>query len=153
MIDGCGISCETAVRWISLDLCDDKSTLVQAMAWCHQATSHYLSQCWPRSMSPCGITRPRWVLKQDSLQVDIEPSMPAMVHPKTSLTWIKQKFHVLINNFSANESCCWISYYQLDPIGEEYKDHIITKIFQIDTLYYDRTHAESNIIVYLSSGG
>ena len=25
---------------------DDKSTLVQVMAWCHQATSHYLSQCW-----------------------------------------------------------------------------------------------------------
>ena len=22
------------------------------MAWCRQATSHYLSQCWPRSLSP-----------------------------------------------------------------------------------------------------
>ena len=31
------------------DLTDDKSTLVQVMAWCHQATSHYLNQCWPRS--------------------------------------------------------------------------------------------------------
>ena len=31
------------------------------MACCHQATSHYLSQCWPRSMLPCGITRPQWV--------------------------------------------------------------------------------------------
>ena len=26
---------------------DDKSTLVQVMAWCRQATSHYLNQCWP----------------------------------------------------------------------------------------------------------
>ena len=26
-----------------LDLTDDKSTLVQVMAWCRQATSHYLS--------------------------------------------------------------------------------------------------------------
>ena len=42
---------------MSLDLTDDKSTLVQVMAWCHQATSHYLSQCWPRSLSPYGITR------------------------------------------------------------------------------------------------
>ena len=33
----------------------------RVMAWCHQATSHYLSQCWPRSMSPYGITRPYWV--------------------------------------------------------------------------------------------
>ena len=47
---------------MSLDLTDDdKSTLVQVMAWCHQATSHHLSQCWPRSQSPYGITRPQWV--------------------------------------------------------------------------------------------
>ena len=31
------------------------------MAWFHQATSHYLSQYWPISMSPYGITRPQWV--------------------------------------------------------------------------------------------
>ena len=61
MIDGWGISCEIALRWMSLDLTDDMSTLIQVMAWCHQATSHYLSQCWPRYMSPYGITRPQWV--------------------------------------------------------------------------------------------
>ena len=26
------------------------------MAWCSQATSHYLNQCWHRSMSPYGVT-------------------------------------------------------------------------------------------------
>ena len=31
------------------------------MAWCCQATSHYLSQCWPRSLSPYGVIRPQWV--------------------------------------------------------------------------------------------
>ena len=46
---------------MSLDLTDDKSTLVQVMAWCRQATSHYLSQCWPRSLSPYGVTRPQWI--------------------------------------------------------------------------------------------
>ena len=59
--DGWGISCEIALIWISLDFADDQSTLVQVMAWCHQATSHYLSQCWPRSLSPYGVTRPQWV--------------------------------------------------------------------------------------------
>ena len=59
--DGWGISCKIALRWTPLDLTDDKSTLVQVMAWCRQATSHYLSQCWPKSMSPNGITRPQWV--------------------------------------------------------------------------------------------
>ena len=59
--DGWGIACGLALRWMSLDCTDDKSTLVQVMAWCRQATSHYLSQCWPRSLSPYGVTRPRWV--------------------------------------------------------------------------------------------
>ena len=61
MIDGWGISCEIALIWMSLDLNDEKSTLVQVMAWCRQATSHYLSQCWPRSLSSYGVTRPQWV--------------------------------------------------------------------------------------------
>ena len=50
VIDGWGISCEIAPRWMSLHLSDDKSTLVQVMAWCHQASGHYLRQCRPRSM-------------------------------------------------------------------------------------------------------
>ena len=59
--DGWGIYCKIALGWLPLDYICDKSTLVQVMAWCRQATSHYLSQCWPRSMSPCGITRPQCV--------------------------------------------------------------------------------------------
>ena len=58
---------------MSLDFTDDQSSLVQVMAWCRQATSHYLShgatyyitpclsQCWPRSLSPYVVTRPQWV--------------------------------------------------------------------------------------------
>ena len=61
VIDGWSISSEIALRWLSLKLTDDKSALVQVMAWCRQATSHYLSQCWPRSLSPYGVTRPQWV--------------------------------------------------------------------------------------------
>ena len=61
VVNGWGISCETALIWVSLNHTYDKSTLVQVTAWCHQATSHCLSQCWPRSLSPCGVTRPQWV--------------------------------------------------------------------------------------------
>ena len=66
VIDGWVISSEIALRWMSLALIDDKSTLVQVMAWCCQATSHYLSQCWHRSMSPNGITRPQWGKKNSA---------------------------------------------------------------------------------------
>ena len=61
VINGWGISCEIALIWMSLDLTDDQSTLVEVMAWCPQTTSHYLSQCRPRSLSPYGVTRPEWV--------------------------------------------------------------------------------------------
>ena len=62
LVNGCwGISYEIALGWMAQDIADDKSTLVQEMAWCHQPTSHYLSQCWPRSLSPYGVTRPQWV--------------------------------------------------------------------------------------------
>ena len=61
MNGGWGITYKIALRWMPLDLPDDKSTLVQVMAWCRQATSHYLSQCWPRPISPYGFTWPQWV--------------------------------------------------------------------------------------------
>ena len=42
---------------------DEKSTLVQVMAWCLKAPSHYLGQCWPQFMWPYlyDITKPQWV--------------------------------------------------------------------------------------------
>ena len=58
--DGWGISYEIALRWMPLDLTDDKLTLVQVMAWCRQATSYYLSKCWPRFVSPNGVTKPQY---------------------------------------------------------------------------------------------
>ena len=61
VIDGWGISYEIALIWMSLNLTDDQSTFVQVMAWCCQATSHYPSQCWPKCLSPYGVTRPQWV--------------------------------------------------------------------------------------------
>ena len=70
VIDRWSISCEIAFRWMPLYLItDDKSTLGQVMAWCHQATSHYLSQCCPRSLSPFNVTRPQWV---NTLRADDE---------------------------------------------------------------------------------
>ena len=56
-----GKHCGIAFRIKPQNLSDMKSTLVWVMVWCLQATSHYLNQCWPMSMSPYNITRPQWV--------------------------------------------------------------------------------------------
>ena len=61
VIDGWHVFCKIPLRWMSLYLNDEKSALVQLMAWCRQATSHYLSQRWSRSVSPYDIIRPQWV--------------------------------------------------------------------------------------------
>ena len=43
------------LRGMSQNLIGDESTLVRVMAWCRQATSHYLNKCWSISLS--GIWR------------------------------------------------------------------------------------------------
>ena len=52
---------DNAFWWMPQDLTDDKSTLVQVMAWGRQPTSRYLSQCWLSSLSPYGDARAQWV--------------------------------------------------------------------------------------------
>ena len=61
MIDILRTSCEIALMRMPQIHIGDKSVLVQVMVWCRQATSHYQSQCWPRSLSPYGTTGPQWV--------------------------------------------------------------------------------------------
>ena len=61
MINILNISCESAIRWMSQNAYDGVSRMVQVMACCHQAASHCLSQCWPRSVSIYGISRPNYV--------------------------------------------------------------------------------------------
>ena len=39
------------------NITDDWIKFVGVMAWCPQATSHYLSHCWRRSMLPYCVTR------------------------------------------------------------------------------------------------
>ena len=38
------------------------------MIWRRQALSYYLRQCWPRSMSPYGVTRPEWITHEDVIK-------------------------------------------------------------------------------------
>ena len=110
MNGGWGISYEIALRWMALDLTDNKSTLVQVMAWYRQATSHYLSQCWPRSMSPNGVTRPQWVkmvpsfkpgsafIKPDQLDRSIKVQIKIILLPTIS--------HLPLPNFVSCGRAC-----------------------------------------------
>ena len=48
---------EIALRWMPRNHTNEKSTLIQVVAWGCHATSHYLNQCWPRCVTTYGVTR------------------------------------------------------------------------------------------------
>ena len=75
--------CEIALRWMLLDLTNDKAISVKVMVWCHQATSHYLSQCWPSSMTSYDVTRPQWVNWSQLIQT--------ILHTKSFCNWTVTK--------------------------------------------------------------
>ena len=65
------IPCGNSIIWMLQDLAGGKSILVQGRAWCHQATSHYMKQCWLQSLMPHGIIRPKWVKKNGPLYIKL----------------------------------------------------------------------------------
>ena len=109
------ISYEIALRWMPQDLTDDKSTFVQVMAWCRQATSHYLSQCWPRSMSPYGVTRPQWVKVMAwacLVPIHVDLSSTGLKLQWIWFFFISQKMHVKcflqsVGHFVQTSMCWW----------------------------------------------
>ena len=112
---------DNALQWMPQDLTDDKSTLVQVMAWCRQATSHYLNQCWQRSPMPYEVTRPQWVkwdgillLKllatiaidsrvQDSL---IEAEWCIHMHQRTGSSLVQVMFCYLLGTDQSPQPIC-----------------------------------------------
>ena len=43
------MSQDLALRWMPQDLTNDKSALIQVLAWCHQSINHFLNHCQHRS--------------------------------------------------------------------------------------------------------
>ena len=88
-----GTCYEIALRWKPQNLTFKKSTSVQVMAWCHQAPSHYLNQCWPRSMSPFGINRPQWVNVSNHIKLAINTCHYC---PASRTTLVARRFRVAV---------------------------------------------------------
>ena len=118
-------SCEIALRWIPQISFDGKSRLVRVSAWCCQATSHYLSHYWSRSMwlflairiysNPwcfmisSGSYKERYLhRKQQLAELTLQSSSQALADDQGTLllTWI---------NFNPT----WISYYIKYKVSDE----------------------------------
>ena len=75
------ISCEITLRPMPLDLTKDESTLVQVMAWCRQAASHYLQPILtPNLHHHMVLNKPQWVNGTTLLVQYICPSETCKFH-------------------------------------------------------------------------
>ena len=90
------------------DFTNDKSTLLQVMAWCRQATSHYLGQCWPRSILPNGVARPQRVNFSRDVPLSYGPKLHHHCLHRCSSTYgawlsaaavLNTKFHICPTKF------------------------------------------------------
>ena len=113
------------------DPADDKSKLVQVMAWCRQATIHYWSQFWPRSKFPNGVTRPQWVktidiplllydTSEESRSIDIVSGYwSCMCYPTTSRD--VDSMHLIWWGWCGrNNNRCLYFYHAAYVVGEEF---------------------------------
>ena len=74
------------------------------MAWCQQAISHYLSQCWPRSTAPYGATIVIFLLSvSESFVRNIFP-----MHIFFLISRQRPIFYLWLNKVSANGRKCYI---------------------------------------------
>ena len=90
-------SYDNALVWIPRNL-NEKSVLLLVMVWCRQATSHYLNQCWTRSILPYGVTRPQWVHRQ--AWVYCKSNSQVSVNKPLQKTWRSVLIWVTNDNYS-----------------------------------------------------
>ena len=112
-----GTHYEIALCWMPQNLTIEKSTLLQVMAWCHQAPSHYLIQCWSKFMLQYGITRPQWLnqsrknIERDNIALSgnntIKLRQDCLLHliRKSSSQWLLNK--MTINGLCNKPNILW----------------------------------------------
>ena len=101
------------------------------MAWCRQATSHYLSQCWPRSMSPHGITRPQWVKSYWTAFCSCQLEMQFFLIYLWSLSDLSSKYPDMAGaNFSSKKA--WLPFNKKCNIILSYLNSDLKSIGEID---------------------
>ena len=139
VIDGWGISCELALIWMNVTRPYWWPVNIGSGNDC-QATSHYLSQCWPRSLSPYGVTRPQWV-KSEWLYLD---------YNLTKYCSYGQNWQVImgsINVFSAEQTIRpfqMLLKIRIPPPNSKISNNLVTLIFGLLTCKWYMTHHDAN---------
>ena len=147
------ISCEISLRWMSLNLSDDKSPLVQVMYWRLMLPNHSLNQCWPiwyywAKLNYCQVSNIRRTRSQhlkDSRTV-LRLSLPNPLKPDIkSIPQIKleqrllallqlhlsdRQFYCLLRCalYWNHQQCCWFLYVETCNFGETNPQYRVQEI-------------------------
>ena len=101
--------------------------MVQVMDWCRQARSHHLSQCWPRSISPYGVTRPQWVNILCPSQKTHLSDISLFLMPVTPYRWQQQQ---LKSDFAWKRRSWFINTLRPDQNGHHFNRQFQDNAFQ-----------------------
>ena len=88
---------------LSQDQSDDNWTFIKLMAWCYQATCHYVDPCWFKSIPPYGTSRPRWYYTMCFERINYEI---LLINLSLSVWWsIFQFILTIFTLFIATQHC------------------------------------------------
>ena len=92
------------------------------MAWCHHATSHYLSWCWRKSMSAWGIARPQCVKARNQ--------RPAIIEYQISCILSDYFSHIAYHTHTAalSKSCVLLCAFRTDPVRPFISGHVANSL-------------------------
>ena len=129
--------CEIAFRRMAQIPTKNRSTLVQVMAWYHQATSYYPGQCWPSFISPFGITRPQWVNPSSADHLRYHYSdviMRTMASQITSLTIVYSTVYSSADQrkHQSSASLAFVRGIHRWPVNSPHKGLVMRKMFPFD---------------------
>ena len=72
------------------------------MAWCRQAPSHYLGQCWPRTPTSYGVTRPQWVKTRKNGQIFADGTFNRTTLKGNCVTWLESHWSLFLREQMTN---------------------------------------------------
>ena len=135
--------------WISQNLNDQKSTLIQAITWCRQPIHHYQGQCWPSSVMTYGIIWLQGVNSQylhwwwpcDAMYLAIHYNdiiMSVMVSPITSLKTVYSTVYSRTDQrkYQSSAPLAYVQGIHQWPMNSLHKGPVIGKMFPFDDIMW-----------------
>ena len=130
------LSFDDVITWMTLaqELEYDKPAFVRVTAWYRQATSHYLNECWPTSMSPSVVTWPQSLTEETKWPLFCIRHFQKHILNVKSCILIEMLLYYVPNDANSNKSPLVVAMPWLQRINWNYDDLVHCRIYIIRRL-------------------